>query len=436
MKPLYFFCRTIFTYPIRLFFARHLVLNNPKKAHNQTIYVSNHPASFMDPLMLPILTKPVYYFLGRADVFTKFTRPIFKNAQILPIYRQQDGVNTKEKNKEVFKASTQILLKGKNILIFGEGFTDDVFIRRVKPIKKGAVRIAFSTLETCNWEKKISIKIIGINYTSPAVFSSDLLVSFSKSILVNDYKEQYEKNPVKTINELNAKIELELKNQITHLENPNDSLLHENIMRISGIGMNETYFKSTLSLEKRWRNSQTIANNLNKIDDQTKNKLKLRLEHYFKNFDLNNIPEKLAYNDEKKSLAIVKKTLLLIVFSPIFLLGMIHCYLPYLPLRYWIQKQFKRPVFWSSVKLLLNAVLVGIINIPVIYLMNIYIIENCWISIVYYLSLGLIGSISYLWMKRFKETIKFLKFNPKKNAHIVEERNEIINDLKKINLID
>ena len=114
------------------------------------------------------------------------------------------------------------------------------------------------------------------------------MISFSKSIVVNDYKEQYEKNPVKTINELNEKIEVELKNQITHLENPNDSLLHENIMRISGIGMNESYFKSTLSLERRWRNSQEIANKLNKLDDQSKVKLNQKLEHYFKDFDLNN----------------------------------------------------------------------------------------------------------------------------------------------------
>ncbi|MAO32950.1 MAG: hypothetical protein CL824_05530, partial [Crocinitomicaceae bacterium] len=284
--------------------------------------------------------------------------------------------------------------------------------------------------------KEISMKIIGINYSSPKVFSSDLLVSFSKSIVVNDYKEKYERNPVKTINELNKKIEDELKSQITHLENPNDSSLHENIMRISGIGMNEVYFKRNISLEKRWQNSQEIANKLNKVDAQSKNKLKQKLDDYFRDFDLNNIPEKLAYNDEKKSLAIFKKTLLLIVFSPIFLLGLIHCYLPYLPLKYWIQKQFKRPVFWSSVKLLLNAVLVCIINIPAIYLINLYIIDNCWISVVYYLSLGFIGRISYLWMKRFKETVKFLKFRPKKNTHIVDERNEIINDLKKINLID
>ena len=436
MKPLYFFCRVIFNYPIRLFFPRHIILNNPKNAHNQTIYVSNHPASFMDPLVLPILTKPVYHFLARADVFSKFTSPIFKNAHMLPIYRQQDGVNTKEKNKEIFNASTQILLNGKNILIFAEGFTDDVFIRRHKPLKKGAIRIAFTTLEACNWNKEISIKIIGINYSSPKVFSSDLLVSFSKSIVINDYKEKYEKNPVKTINELNEKIEDELKSQITHLENPDDSILHENIMRISGIGMNESYFKSNINLEERWRNSQKIAQKLNKQDDEAKNKLKQKLKDYFKEFDLNNIPEKLAYNDEKKSLAIFKNMFLLIVLLPIFLIGFIHCYLPYIPLKYWIQKQFKRPVFWSSVKLLLNAVLVCIINIPLIYLINMYLIDNCWISAVYYLSLGFIGSISYLWMKRFKETVKFLKFSSKKNIHIIDMRNEIINDLKKINLID
>ena len=72
-----------------------------------------------------------------------------------------------------------------------------------------------------------------------------------------------------------------MKSQITHLENPDDSLLHENIMRISGIGMNESYFKSNINLEIEMEKFSKIAEKLNKHDDEAKNKLKQKLKNYF-----------------------------------------------------------------------------------------------------------------------------------------------------------
>ena len=159
----------ILNYTLRLYFRNVKVINKPPK-YGKTIYVSNHAASFMDPLVIAAFNRSVVYFMTRCDVFTSFTKPIFWVAHMLPIYRQRDGVNTKEKNIEVFKKCTETLLRNRNLLIFGEGFTDDTFIRRLKPIKKGAVRIGFITLEACNWKENIYIAAVGCNYSDPARF--------------------------------------------------------------------------------------------------------------------------------------------------------------------------------------------------------------------------------------------------------------------------
>ena len=289
MKGLYFFCWLIIQYPVRIFFRRHLILNKPKKTFNSTIYVSNDAAAFMDPVILAILNKPVCYFLGRADVFTKITKPFFKNLHMLPIYRQQDGVNTKQKNNEIFKSCSHILIKKKNILIFGEGFTDDVFIRRLKPLKKGAVRIGFTALEECNWENPIYLAAIGCNYANPNVFDSELVLSNSKSICLNDYKEKYLNFPQQTINEVNLELGCLLKKHITHIENEKDSLLHENIMRVTGKGINTKYHNRQLNLEKRYKTSQQIACKINQADDTIKSEINLKLVNYFNSLDSKNI---------------------------------------------------------------------------------------------------------------------------------------------------
>ena len=146
MRFLYFLLYYILNYTLRLYFKNIKVHNKPSK-YGKTIFVSNHAASFMDPLVIAAFNRSVVYFLTRSDVFTSFTKPIFWTAHMLPIYRQRDGVNTKEKNNEVFRKCTETLLRNRSLLIFGEGVTDDKFVRRLKSLKKGALRIGFTTLE-------------------------------------------------------------------------------------------------------------------------------------------------------------------------------------------------------------------------------------------------------------------------------------------------
>ena len=154
MRLLYFILFCTLRYSLRIFYPRLKTINSPGNMFGRTIYVSNHAASFMDPLVVASFRPPIVFFLTRSDVFTKLTKPFLWAAHMLPIYRQQDGVDTKDENIKTFDECTKILKYGRNLLIFGEGFTDDVFIRRLKPVKKGAVRIGFYSLEKLNWKKR------------------------------------------------------------------------------------------------------------------------------------------------------------------------------------------------------------------------------------------------------------------------------------------
>ena len=189
MRFFYFLLYIVLVYTLRFYFRRIKVINKPKR-FSRTIYVSNHPAAFMDPLLLASCNRAVVFFMTRSDVFNIFTRPIFWTAHMLPIYRQRDGVNTKTKNIEVFRKSSEILLKNRSLLIFGEGVSDDDFVRRLKSLKKGALRIGFTALEACDWKKDIYLAAIGCNYSDPAKYRSDVLIKNSEKIHLNSFRKE------------------------------------------------------------------------------------------------------------------------------------------------------------------------------------------------------------------------------------------------------
>jgi hypothetical protein len=418
MRFFYFILFLTLKYTFRVYFRQRKSLNSPNEFLGRTIYVSNHAASFMDPLVVASLRKPIVFFMTRSDVFTKLTRPILWAAHMLPIYRQHDGVDTKDENNKVFDTCAKILSYGRNLLIFGEGFTDDVFIRRLKPVKKGAVRIGFITLEKINWEKKIHIAAVGCNYTDPNLMRSDILVSTSEKICLNDYKKQYQENPNKVINELTKLIEKLMQEQITHIEDKNWANFHENVMKLTRKGMNAIHYDYSISLVKRYHYSQKLANWLNGLNEKELEKiqpLKDEMEQYFSSLRKMKVNENFVYELATTSkLNRLKELFTLILFAPTAILGLIHCGIPYILIKRFVEKSFKRKVFWGSVKLLLGLIIMGLINIPIIFIFYHFIYPNYWIAFGYYLLIGVFGLSAYLWWKnyiQFKEKGTVSKLN-------------------------
>lgn len=443
MHLLYFILHIIVKYPLRIFYPNQVFINKPKKYFNRTIYVSNHAASFMDPLIIGSLQRPSVFFMTRSDVFTPLLKPILWQAQMLPIYRQHDGEDTKARNNETFERTAKVLSGGRGLLIFGEGFTDDVFIRRLKPMKKGAVRMGFDALEKNGWKKKIYMATLGINYGDPNVFGSDLLVSNGKSICLNEYQEAYQANSNKAINELTSLIEKDLQNQLTHVENANWVFFHEHVMRLLRNGMHPADSDPAIPLKQRWDNSRHLAKWMNEQNLDQKNELvqlKIDLENYFKNLKKLKVQEKQIFLlAENKKILNFRNILLFILGLPFTLLGLLHAYVPYILVKRFVEKSFKRRVFWSSVKLLLGAAAIAIWNIPLVILMHAYLFKSLLINLtehtvlfawIYYLIVPLFGLIAYRSF-HFMKSIKDLKALKKTNYQaIVAERTSLIQRIK------
>lgn len=410
MRFFYFILLISLKYSLRIFYPRIKLINSPKNFFGRTIYVSNHAASFMDPLVIGGLRMPIVFFMTRSDVFTPLTKPFLWAAHMIPIYRQHDGVDTKGANEKVFEKCNKVLSFGRNLLIFGEGFSDDIFIRRLKPVKKGAVRIGFGALEAMKWKKKVYIAAVGCNYSDPNEMRSDLLLATSKRICLNDYQEAYLENPVKTITEVTKLVETMMREQITHIENKDWCEFHENVMKLTRKGMNATHRDPSVSLVSRWHYSQKLAHWLNAQTDnhlEQLNELKHEMTHYFALLKKLRIHDNYVYElGTFHQLKRAKELFLLIVLAPTAVLGIIHCGIPYYFIKRFVEKSFKRPVFWGSVKLLLGMIVIGLLNIPFIFLFHDLIVASYWLGFIYYALIGLFGLSAYMWfrnMMRFKE---------------------------------
>lgn len=428
---------------LRLYYPKQRLVNKPRKYFGRTIYVSNHAASFMDPLVVGSFQRPIVFFMTRSDVFTKALKPILWMAHMLPIYRQHDGDDTKSKNDETFKKCTQILKGNRSLLIFGEGFTDDVFIRRLKPVKKGAARIGFGSLVAMNWEKEVYIAALGINYSDPNYFGSSALVSNGPAIRLNDYQDDYLQNPSKAVNEVTKRIELDLQSQITHVENVDWVFFHEHVSRLQRNGMHPEDPIRNISLLQKWKNSKALAawmNAQNLNENANLVSLKGELDAFFKKTKKLKINDShLRKMDEKKSFLL--PLLWLILLFPFMLIGTIHCYLPYKLIKNFTEKSFKRRVFWSSVKMMLGAVTMALFNIPLVLLLNHFVfipqffdlnLLNLFIPWIYYFSIPVFGVFAYRWFRTAKDlrTIQKLK-NSGNLSVLLEERKALI---EKVNL--
>lgn len=407
MRLAYLALKFTLKFSLWVYYPRTRKINEPTKRFARTIFVSNHAASFMDPLVVASNQKPIVFFMTRADVFKPIMMPILWAAHMLPIYRAHDGEDTKKKNEEVFEKCNKILKNGRSLLIFGEGFTDDVFIRRLKPLKKGAARIGFGALEKINWSKNIYIQTVGVNYTEPNKFGSGTLISNGDPICLNDYKKEYQENPNRVITHLTQQIEKDLRSQLTHVDKKEWAPFHENVMRLTRKGMNPDNFDKKYTLVERWKYSQQLANWLNEQDLENNEELiglKKDTDRYFALLKRSNLDEKYMFNLVSEETTRYKDLLFFILSLPITLLGLLHGFVPYIITKKFVENTMKRKVFWSSVKMMVGHILMGVYNIGIVMLLNALFIKNTPIAWAYFFLVPMMSSlIAYKAIHRLKD---------------------------------
>jgi 1-acyl-sn-glycerol-3-phosphate acyltransferase len=193
------------------------IANVPRKG--PALLSCNHPNSFLDAIVVSLILKRDVHFLARSDVFRKpWANYLLRKLNMIPIYRLQEGVGNLDRNNETFRICSEILSRGGLLLIFTEG--NCVVEKRLRTLKKGTARIWFGAMEANQWKLEIPIIPIGINYSHPFDFRSELMVCFGKGLQFSDLKDHwYNDNPL-AIRLFNERLTAGLENEMLIIPDP------------------------------------------------------------------------------------------------------------------------------------------------------------------------------------------------------------------------
>ncbi len=186
---------------LRLFFGKLKVIGRESFPKDGAVFLApNHQGAFIDAIISGTFTKKPVHFLTRADVFNKWTNPLLKSLNMMPIYRIRDGIKSLSQNDAVFETCFQMLSDEKCILIFPEGNHNNEHYLR--PISKGTARLALDARKKIDPNIKLYIVPTGINYFSHSSPLAKLVLVYGKPIELDQYMSLYNEHKQKGYNQL------------------------------------------------------------------------------------------------------------------------------------------------------------------------------------------------------------------------------------------
>ena len=388
-----------------------------KKAY---ILASNHCNAFLDPIVVAAQLKREVNFLVRGDIFNSpIKRYFLKALHQIPIYRGRDGLgNLKENNEQTFRKVYEILEENKITMIFPEG--DCVPEKRLRPLKKGAARMAFGVMTKNNWEIDPYILPLAVNYAYHTHFRTEFMVGFDNSIRIMDYKEMYLENEAKAINKLTHDIAAGIKNQLIeipkHLEKETEILF-----QIYRSGLNYSTFLWRRNENTRLKAEQGLAKSFANLETENLvefEKLKANINKYGELLNQNNLTDKGIYS----LLQFKSINLLSYLALPIFILG----FIINKPIKNFIEKSVQLKIKKDEFKL----------SIKMGFLLAIYHILALVVFSIAWLFFGILwafGSLILLYISSWWATL--LNERYKLNKEIFSAKKFEAKNLEKFNII-
>lgn len=182
------------------------------------LFACNHPSAFMDPIVVAVHVRPELHFLARGESFgSPVARAIFRVINMIPIYRPTETPELMHKNKDVFKKCFEHLGKKKSIIIFPEGSSKTE--PRLRKIKTGAARIILGAEEMYNFGLDAVIVPVGINYSDPHHFRSNLFLNFGEPIKAADYKEAWENDQFEAARQMTEDLRVRMEELTIVIDN-------------------------------------------------------------------------------------------------------------------------------------------------------------------------------------------------------------------------
>ena len=315
------------------------------------VFVANHSSAFMDPIILAVHLKRRLFFLTRGESFnSKIVSFIYGRLNMIPIYRPEITPGLAHKNQQVFQKCFDHLKKGKTILIFPEGVSETE--RKLRKVKTGTARIVLGAEAQNEFKLNVRILPIGINYSNPHRFRSDVFVNFGKPISIKEYRASYNDNEKASVLRLTEKIKTELEKLLVLVK---DEKMDTLITKIETLYRNKLRDDS-LSIDKATQDfylSKEIVNALEYIQKEFPQKainFELKISNYINRLKKYNLRDT-QIREHRIRIQIWNNILYFILGSPIFLYGYITNFIPFKVSEYLSKKILVRRDFIGSMKL-------------------------------------------------------------------------------------
>ena len=404
------------------------------------IFVSNHPNTMIDPLVVGTTCNRKLFFFAKSTLFNNFfSKWLLPKLQLVPVYRRQDDPSQTNKNQDTFEKGFQILKNNGAFLIFPEGVSTGE--RTLSKIKTGAARIGFGAMVKNDWALDITMIPVGLSYSNAIKFKSNVIVRYGSPISLKEFRDQYDLNEFNVVNQLTQQIETALTKLTT---NVNDLASEEIVSALELIYKKELMTDLGLDLKNKSDDFSATKGLVNGVEWYFKNKPE-RVEEFKEKFqNYQNHLSLLKLKDEfldpnNKSITLFERIQIITYLTlgfPIYLYGVINNIIPY-KLPRLIAKQFAR----SKSEIAPTKLITGIGIFVIYYILEILffslVFNNQLLTIIYISSLIPSGNfvLSYIFkIRKYRQHLRFLTIFYQKRYlmyQIIEERQALIKFINK-----
>lgn len=436
---LYSFLRFLMRITVRVFFRSIHVSgkdNIPDKA--PLIIVANHPSTFMDPIIIATILKRKIFFLAKGEVFnSRFAKWLLPKFNMIPVYRKQDNPDELHKNEETFDKCFEHLENGGVILIFPEGTS--ITERKLRKIKTGAARIALGAEAKNNFQLGVKILQIGLNYSDPHAFRSDLMVRIDKPTAVADFEAAYRADKFKTAHQLTETIKDRLEEHMITVENEQLDELLKNIETIYKLKLANDLGLSLKEKEDGFSLSKTISDRIDyfyKNDTERVERIAQKVKGYLRSLEKIGLSDTIIQSKNRQFwVSNIISVLYTVIGFPFFLYGLINNYIPYripglVAKKMAAQKEYYGPI----------AMVTGLFTFLIFYSLQIWLVADHFrstsLTVIYMVSLPIAGLFAYGYyytVKNIRSRWLFISLFFSRAtliSSLIEQRKQIIRELE------
>jgi 1-acyl-sn-glycerol-3-phosphate acyltransferase len=365
---LYRFAWVLMWITFKIFFRRIDVVGLEKlKTGKPAIIIANHPASFLDAMVLAVFLKRSIHFYVRGDIFSHpLAYWILTMLHMIPIFSREHGVRNLEKNKRTFDRGRKLLEEGKLLLIFPEGFSRQS--KQLEPLKKGAARVALQTAFEGGKVNELQIQTVAINYTEHHL-GAKLLIRLGDAITLESFEQQYKEFPAMAIGNLNKAMSSVFQLNVIHVQNGERTNFAESLIKMH-------YHDDVIQANQLFDDLTAICKRVDYLSQEDFMALEKDLTSYQKQLAHYRLTDKsvIMSNDQHA----LKQFWLVCIFAPFALLGKLIWWIPG-RLSIWIaDKTVTRIDFYTSV---LSGIL-GVLGL-------------IWWVVILFISYSYIGSLAF-----------------------------------------